>query len=287
MKAVRNVAVTDNGTPTPANQLKNFAITFDEAGTSTCVNIDYGDGSAEMYGDSATCSGSQYSGSSSYISTFTGNNFQANHAYSSMNTYEVRITAFNEYSTSNTSLSHVVSTVDCAQPTINIKYKTVLFWEPTKVERKSPVHVIGSTTINCGSILENIKQWTVESVDPDYGTESSSIDISTISSRLKAELDLPAFFLNVGLYKVSYVLEMKADAFANNETFKSVAYTYIRVIPSKLVGNIFPGGMTKIERGINRMLKIDPASNTYDPDVPAGSPQVSQINTCRLLYLKF
>lgn len=283
MKAVRNVAVTDNGKPTTENQPKVFDITFEEAGTSTCVNIDYGDSSAEMYGDSATCSGSQYSGSSSYKATFTGNNFQVNHAYSSMNTYEVRITAFNEYSTSNTSLSHVVSTVDCSQPTINIKYKTVVFWEPTKVERKSPVHVIGSTTINCGSILENIKQWTVESVDPDYCTESSSIDISTISSRFNAELDLPAFFLNVGLYKVSYVLEMKADAFTNNETFKSAAYTYIRVIPSTLVGNIFPGGMTKIQRGINRMLKIDPESNTYDPDVPAGSPQVNQINTCHLL----
>jgi post-segregation antitoxin (ccd killing protein) len=71
MKAVRNVAVTDNGKPTTENQPKVFDITFEEAGTSTCVNIDYGDGSAEMYGDSATCSGSQYSGSSSYKATFT------------------------------------------------------------------------------------------------------------------------------------------------------------------------------------------------------------------------
>jgi hypothetical protein len=105
-------------------------------------------------------------------------------------------------------------------------------------------------------ILENIKQWTVESVDPDYGTESSSIDISTISSRFNAELDLPAFFLNVGLYKVSYVLEMKADAFTNNETFKSAAYTYIRVIPSMLVGNIFPGGMTKPLQMLYRKLLV-------------------------------
>ncbi|XP_071129607.1 polycystin family receptor for egg jelly-like isoform X3 [Mytilus edulis] len=273
MKAVLDVSVADNGQTTSENEAKLFDISFVEPGTKTCVHIDYGDGIAEMFGDSATCTSSSYAGSATYISTFSGSSFQATHTYTSKNTYDVRVHAFNAHSTSDYSVFHVVSSIDCSQPQIDIKNKYVKFWEPEEIEKSSRIRVIGVTKIDCGSLLQNVKQWSVESVDEQYGTTMSSIDLGSIDSRLKAELDLPSLFLNTGLYKISYTMEMEADLFANNETFKSTAVTYLKVKSSTLVVKIFSGGMTKIQRGINTMVTIDPYSNSYDPDVPKGSSQ--------------
>lgn len=278
MKAVLDVSVADNGQTTSENEAKLFDISFVEPGTKTCVHIDYGDGIAEMFGDSATCTSSSYAGSATYISTFSGSSFQATHTYTSKNTYDVRVHAFNAHSTSDYSVFHVVSSIDCSQPQIDIKNKYVKFWEPEEIEKSSRIRVIGVTKIDCGSLLQNVKQWSVESVDEQYGTTMSSIDLGSIDSRLKAELDLPSLFLNTGLYKIAYAMEMEADLFANNETFKSTAVTYLKVKSSKLVVKIFSGGMTKIQRGINTMVTIDPYSNSYDPDVPKGSSQVKLYN---------
>ncbi|VDI39976.1 Hypothetical predicted protein, partial [Mytilus galloprovincialis] len=176
MKAVLDVSVADNGQTTSENEAKLFDISFVEPGTKTCVHIDYGDGIAEMFGDSATCTSSSYAGSATYISTFSGSSFQATHTYTSKNTYDVRVHAFNAHSTSDYSVFHVVSSIDCSQPQIDIKNKYVKFWEPEEIEKSSRIRVIGVTKIDCGSLLQNVKQWSVESVDEQYGTTMSSID---------------------------------------------------------------------------------------------------------------
>ncbi|CAC5393551.1 unnamed protein product [Mytilus coruscus] len=194
MKAVLDVSVADNGKPTSENETKLFDISFAEPGTKTCVFIDYGDGIAEMFGDAASCSGSSYAGSATYVSTFSGSSLQASHTYTIKNTYDVRVHAFNAYSASDYSVFHVVSSIDCTKPQIDIKNKYVKFWEPEEIERSSRIRVIGVTKIDCGSLLQNVKQWSVETVDEQYGTTTSSIDLSSIDSRLKAELDLPKLF---------------------------------------------------------------------------------------------
>ena len=86
MKKVIGLSIQYDGQPTKENEPKLFYASFDEPGTSTCVYVNYGDGSSDLFGDTATCQSSEYFGQATYVGTFTGNNLQVNHTFISKNT---------------------------------------------------------------------------------------------------------------------------------------------------------------------------------------------------------
>ncbi|XP_055954867.1 uncharacterized protein LOC126810750 isoform X1 [Patella vulgata] len=247
--------------------LKKFGIEFDIQGDQTCLSIDFGDGIQQSLSDDPTyCSPSTFQ----HIGALTGVT-EIKHTYNANGYYTVVATAYNSFSNSSNSISVPVSRAECKDPIVTILDQSFQFYNPMIVKKGKQFSIIGQSDILCSTTLENIKTWSIETVDDNSGEVTGVIDLSSYSTRTNAELYIPARSLDYGLYKATYSMEMSGADFDGGR-FVTASYTYFRVDESDIVGIIQQGGISEIVRGL-QPITLEPHKWSFDPDdiTPIGS----------------
>ncbi|RNA09695.1 polycystin-1-like isoform X2 [Brachionus plicatilis] len=179
----------------------------------------------------------------------------------------VNIEAFikNEYSSASISSSITVSNFDCNRPQVEIENRSSFFYHPRIIPRSKRFSIVGITKINCKLSLQNIRQWTLFSVKESNGEVIQQISIVSNPTSSFSELVIPSKILPFGLYKFVFKVKMLGQNI-DLTAFQVEIDTYVKIVPSGIVVQVFPGGMTKIRRGIDQNIILDPTFYSYDLD---------------------
>nr|KAG5709464.1 hypothetical protein BaRGS_023146 [Batillaria attramentaria] len=149
-----------------------------------------------------------------------------------------------------------------------------IFYEPNVYKKGAIIKFEGIPLIACNS-YSNTKSWTIKTIDPDYGTEIANVSLAGLETD-QAELSLPRWTLDYGLYKVEF--NMRMDSPNPKLQFTRTDYSYFRVEKSELVGMVVAGGSSEITRGTGSgNLLLEPLKFSYDPDVLDDDPATSEI----------
>ena len=171
----------------------------------------------------------------------------------------------NEYSSVSITKSLTVSNFECRRPEIEILNRSSQFFQPSIILRSKRFSIIGNTKINCKLSIRNIRQWTLFFIRESNGDPIRQIDIASNPTSTFNELVVPSNSLIYGLYRFVYKVEM----YSNNvdlSAFQEEVDHYVKIVPSGIVVQVFPGGMYKIRRGINQNIVLDPTFYSYDLD---------------------
>ncbi|GFO38753.1 polycystic kidney disease 1-related protein, partial [Plakobranchus ocellatus] len=268
---IEGFQVQEGNTKVKMNEEKLFNISFSKLGTDTCLYVDFGDGMQHIYSDNwLDCTEPAYSlvnPSNKYALTGLS---QISHAYSSEQYWEVTMLAKNDHSSTTQVIGFSISGLDCSKPTVSISNRHLYFTNPQVFKKSDVIRVRGLSEISCADNYQNTKSWRIEEMDPQQDTVIGPVSLTSVDIS-KAELNLPSRFLNLGLYRVYYKMEMDGSYGANK--FEAEAYTYIKVEASNLIGIMLEGGVSEVERGQTQTLTLAPLDRSLDPDV---DPSVAQ-----------
>ncbi|CAL1538860.1 unnamed protein product, partial [Lymnaea stagnalis] len=283
LELVQGFSLTEAKSQVRANENKTLLLGFNKTGTDTCVYVDYGDGLLQIFSDVlAACTLSKFSNVSASDKHKLSGLTSIDHIYGSEGYYEVRATAMNAQSQESVVLGFSISGLDCSKPSVNIHNRKVYFTNPEVYKKSERVAVRGLTNIKCVNTYDNVKSWKIEKIDELYDTVTSNISLTGVDTT-KAELNLPARFLDLGLYKIHYTMTM--DGAFGGVRFASTTHTYIKIVKTDLIGVMVQGGVTEIQRGTLQTLTLEPAKFSIDPD---EDPKLSQVGlttrnwTCRI-----
>jgi hypothetical protein len=171
-----------------------------------------------------------------------------------------------------------VSNLICQKPILDVRNRSNDFLNPRTIERSKTFTVVGLTKLNCTISLENIKQWTVHSINLTDASTLKVIDLKNITSASNAEIFIPSNFLDYGTYRFIYQVTMIGDASPFTETVDS----FIRIVPTGIAIFPFPGGVKEITVGSGQSIELDPGRYSYDFDELLTGNQLSYKFFCRL-----
>ena len=89
---------------------------------------------------------------------------------------------------------------------------------------------------------------------------------NTLASSNTSLLSVPKLFLELGLYKLVYRLEI--ETFTEDIRVYGEAATYFKMVRTPLVPVIIEGSATKVSRGWNQLVVMNPELFSLDPDAP-------------------
>ncbi|CAD5112526.1 DgyrCDS1737 [Dimorphilus gyrociliatus] len=264
-EAILDLDVSDGLIRTKAGQSKEFKVVFGSIGTNTCLKLNFGDGSADVaYGTTADCN-------AAYSMTPKGsltNPLKVFHVFDKNDYYTLKADAKSLLNSEVRTFSFTVSAADCAAPLVEIQDAVTKFSDARKVYRKDSFRLVGLTSIQCTATLDNVKTWSVEEIDSSTGVTKKKIDLSSLKSSETSELNIPARYLNYGLYKIFFNVKMDSKGIPDQSTFTSSAITYVQIRASPLIVQVMEGGMNVITRGFGQDITLDAAKNSIDPDNP-------------------
>ncbi|ESO89018.1 hypothetical protein LOTGIDRAFT_228960 [Lottia gigantea] len=268
---VVNTSLVDASPRAGPGESKTFNLSFAIQGDMTCLLVDFGDGVRQTWADDPTYCNVFTPPVPTHVSSLTGL-ATIDHIYNSNGFYDVMAEAKNGFSSSSVTINAPVSTAKCTKPTVNIQDQSYQFYSPQISNKGSDLRVLGKSDIFCATTLNNKKNWKVETVDDNTGLVNGPVDINSLATRANAEFYIPARFLDYGLYKFTYSMEMISDQF-NGGRYVSTTYTYLRIQKSDLVGIVERGGISEVKRGQGTTAELKPADYSYDPDdsTPIGS----------------
>ncbi|XP_038068022.1 uncharacterized protein LOC119737627 [Patiria miniata] len=256
LQPIRGVRILDLGV-SRVNETRYLNITVTDEGSNSCVVVDFGDGTTnEAYG---TCGGH-----SNRRGNFTPP-IGLRHVYPEQTSYEVQAMGWNTLSTDNATILIPVSEAKkyCGLPTVSIQDSKPGWWLPRVVVRKDRLAFQGITKLDCW-FTDNSKEWFLERLDPQTGIQlEATMKLTTKESTLL----IPAFTLEIGLYRLGYKVTMNRTLTDGLE-FSSIGYDYIDVQRSQLVVALIDGQMTSTVKGWGSMLDLIPGKVSKDPDVP-------------------
>lgn len=179
----------------------------------------------------------------------------------------INIEAFfkNEYSSLTVSTSITVSDFDCNRPQVIIENRHSHFYQPLVIQRSKRFSIIANTRINCRLSLRNVRQWNLFLIRESNGDVIRQINIASNPTSSFSELVIPAKSLTYGLYRFVYKIEMVGNEIDLRD-FLVEMDNYVKIVPSGIVVQVFPGGMTKVRRGIDQSIILDPTFYSYDLD---------------------
>lgn len=248
-----------------------FAASFADVGSSTCVVIDFGDGTKAVYGNnSAYCS----LVTSLPLTGPLNNPFAVTKLYPTSKTYVASMTAYDPLANSTTNSTVVVSGLDCALPGVDINNGAPEFYAPRLCNRAEWLEIVGITKLDCPMSVTNTKSWTADLVDEGTGVPLVRLtNVSSLPTAWNAELSVPPRYLAYGLYRFTYTVQISATPFV------SAASTFFRCAPAPIVAVLAPNAMSMITRGYGGYVTIEPGKYSYDPDLDPGQTQVRSSRT--------
>ncbi|CAF1080145.1 unnamed protein product, partial [Brachionus calyciflorus] len=171
----------------------------------------------------------------------------------------------NEYSTLTVITSVTASTEDCNRPRVDIENRSSLFYQPRIIQRSKRFSIIGITKVNCKKSFKNLRKWSLFSIRESNGRIIREISITSNPTSSFTELVIPSNSLSYGLYKFVYKVQM-FDTNSDLAAFQIDVDHYVKIVPSGIVVQLFPGGMTNIRRGLDQNIILDPTIYSYDLD---------------------
>ena len=160
----------------------------------------------------------------------------------------------------------------------------ILYTQPNIFKQSDLIYVPSITKINCTVSLENLKEWTIYSVNELTGQIETQMIIQNNPTINYAELVLQPKTLAYGLYKIIYTVTM-----LTNKNLTCSVYSYIKIIPSGLILSSLKasqpvyGGTIEIIRGQNQTIQFDPFLFTYDIDAVASITSLTFKYSCQII----
>ena len=223
--SVTAISINDNNIVTKANQVKNFFITFGSLGMTTCITIDFGDGSNVATYGSQSCVAS----SGIQVQPLT-NPLLVNYTYVIEKTYSMIVSGRDMFGSATTTFKFTVSSADCFPPIVSIINQASLFYSPAIAYKSNAIGQSATLSISCPASLNNTKRWRVYTVDSIYGQDTSEIDISQIPSAKSSQIMLPVRFLAYGLHRFHFSVTLQVTLSSGaTARFIGEAETFVQV----------------------------------------------------------
>ncbi|XP_025099956.1 uncharacterized protein LOC112567446 isoform X4 [Pomacea canaliculata] len=269
---VEGFNITHDPNQKRGNVPKRFNISFTSVGTSTCLSVDFGDGNKEFYADiDSSCS---LFGASVVPNGRLGTFIE--HTYIQEKTFTVKAEARNPVSSVTSEVSFEITGMNCSQPQVRIDNATRDFRDPILFKKGDFKNLRGIPVITCTVTYDNVKEWRIETINPNNGTSSGLVSLPGV--RLDtADLTIGRWQLEWDtLYKATFIMSMNSTD--PRLKFMASDYSYFKIIRSDLVGLVVYGGASEIVRGsASGNLELRPLKYSYDPDVQNNDPALSNL----------
>ncbi|XP_055877058.1 uncharacterized protein LOC106077240 isoform X2 [Biomphalaria glabrata] len=254
---------------TKIDEAKLFNVSFGNVGTDTCLYLDFGDGVKETYASDVTkCTYSPFQKVTPKKQDLSS--FKVNHTYTEEKYFEVTAIAMNDQTTEKRVVGFSINGLGCSKPSVNIDKRRIYFTSPESYRRSDRIKIRGLSNILCVTTYDNVKSWNLFKIDKDYDNVTGNVSLAGLETS-KAELNIPARFLELGLYRAHYTMTMAGAV--GSALISSTTFTYFEVIKSDLIGIMIEGGASEIQRGTLQNLLLQPTLFSRDPDVDVTEKQ--------------
>ena len=281
---MKNIEFVPDSSISTKGSVRTFYVTYDSLGRPSCAKVWYvvGTNTSQVftYGDKAFCQGLYPR--LQFVSDYIINqnlsfNLTLNFDGFAFINFQIRNSIETVTITTNVTISSFV----CQRPTLDIENRAADFLTPVSFLRSKMFSLVGVTTLNCDSNLQNIKQWLVYDIDPMKGTMKSikPINLGNNPSVYNAELFIPSNFLPFGTYKFIYKVNMYGDG----ASFIDQVDTYVKIVSSGMAIFSFSGGMKQMTIGVGQSIDLDPGKYSYDLDGISSGTGLTYRFYCRIL----
>ena len=267
---IEGIQILEGEDVTSRGQSKPINITYSCASThSLCLIIDYGDDAPlAAYGDEDIC-----------MANFSQAKFQPNdlmmpmivfHTYWADGKYNLSAILFNPVSMSKSELTFLVVPFSCQRPIISVTGANIVREGADSYVKSSRIAVNTETVIpNCKVDLTSIRRWIVSRIEPLTGETLELVPIENIlPSWNKSSLLIKKNFLDFGLYRLDYSLQLYEGEEPPNIPYEVMTTSYIEVKRSQLTAIMVRGSVSRLVRGWGQRASLDPGANSIDPDFP-------------------
>ncbi|CAL4110573.1 unnamed protein product, partial [Meganyctiphanes norvegica] len=132
--------------------------------------------------------------------------------------------------------------------------------------RSRLVRIESDAIVNCNGSVATSKEWSLMQVSElDGNPIKEIITKEVINSWNFSMLSIPERFLEYGTYLVSYRLQLLASKIF--PLFR-ISSTYIKIVPTPLLASLIEGGLSKVSRGYQDSILLEPYTFSEDPDFP-------------------
>jgi hypothetical protein len=139
---------------------------------------------------------------------------------------------------------------------------------PLTFRRSQAVSISSYLQLRCSASLSTTIRWTITRCTPICSSATLQLPASIVTTL--SELLLPARTLDYGTYEVKLSVTMVAAP-----RWTSTASAFVTIIPSPIVPNLMPLGTSMIVHGRSQDLRLDPGTNSIDPDAATFNASVS------------
>ena len=268
METVEKIKLTDISKVT--TEIKDFVIEFGKTGTNTCLIIDFGlvrdRNNVQAYGEEDTCK--EIFGKIKYkwIGNIT-NPLLVSKRYSKGGDYIIKVNAANQISSDSVeyfknvigkyiqfnfiTLYHFIfhSEIDCKQPQITVFNQQNDWRRAEEVWKSKRFQVFTQTIVDCNATHQITRVWNAYLMDPETGNFTQQIDLSSLDSQTKSILYIPPFYLEPGVYKFVFSVNMTSPHPHPLLPFFASAETFVKIVRSPISPQLADGAQSRVIRG--------------------------------------
>ena len=285
VSSLKNIEFVPDSSSSTKGSNRTFNIRYDSLGVPSCAKVWYvvGINTSEIvtYGSKDSCQA--FYPSLKYVGDYKINgshlSFEMTLNFNGLAYINFQIRNSIETVTLKTNVT--ISSFACERPKLDIENRAADFLSPVSFVRSKMFSLVGITTLNCDSSLQNTKQWLVYDIDPSKGTLKSTKprDFGNNPSVYNAEMFIPSNYLPYGTYKFVYRVNM----FGDGAPFIDEVDTYVKIVPAGIVIFPFSGGMKHRTIGVGQSIDLDPGKYSYDLDGIASGTDLTYRYYCRVL----
>ncbi|KAG1677779.1 hypothetical protein GQR58_013752 [Nymphon striatum] len=233
-------------------EIIKFNIILEDPGTSTCIEIDFGDGSLEFYGENCRTSElvqplPEPIASETEVLIY--------HEYIEKEVFTLRAKAYNYISIVNTSNDIIIGKIDCKKFDIWIEnnrssIETANCYKTTKI-----IKIDTESLVECSANYPILRKWTIENYEDGTFVE--------LNNTHYPRLIIPSRTLLPGFYIVKYAVSIEG-AFPLTQMSKN---TYICIKAGEIQPHMTGSNESVIYRGLGQAIQLAPAIYTVDTEI--------------------
>ena len=155
-------------------------------------------------------------------------------------------------------------------PIITLTPSTSTRSSPQQYRRMNDFYIASYIQLSCNSSFTTTIQWTIHNCSSAQC--SSPIEVHPMIATTYGELYIPARTLPFGVFQLKLTVTMAASA-----NLSSSSSTYVEIVPSGIVVNLVPYGMSMITHGQQQSLELNPGTFSVDLDGDVFNASVSII----------
>ncbi|XP_064478806.1 uncharacterized protein LOC135392080 [Ornithodoros turicata] len=268
MEPIEGLEVYMNETTPKTEHIRNFMVSFDLAGTDTCVIVDYGDETLRRaYGSRSQCF-TRYRPEQFQHEGDLENPLWLQNIYGRGEDYVFSLVAFNDISEASSVFNFTVNDEPCKPPIIKIRNQVLDPINATVFYRLRAVELYTLTLVECNISIDVTRAWQAFQLN-DTGGTMRELDLTPLDSRTKSMLYVPEFFFDPGIYRLRYNVNMSAPRARPPFYHRRFAETYIEMKPSPLLPQMAEGAQSRVTRGFPQTLTLNPGNYSINPDDPS------------------